>query len=243
MGALDGRVAVVTGASRGLGYAAAKALAADGAHIVAIARPRSVGALEDLDDEIRNGGGSATLTPLDLTDYAGIDRLGAALYERWGKLDILVGNAGVLGPLSPIGHIDPKEWDKTFAVNVTANYRLIRSLDPLLRRSDAGRVVFVTSGAADKAKPYWGLYAATKAALEKLAEIYAAETQDTPVKVNLLNPGATRTGMRAKAFPGEDPQALPTPADVASLFVEMASPAFSQSGNRIDYRNWRTGAA
>lgn len=241
MGRLKDRIAVVTGASRGIGYATAKALAAEGAHVIAIARPRSTASLEELDDEIRAQGGSATLTPLDLTDYEGTDRLGAAIYERWGRLDILVGNAGLLGSLSPLGHLDPKEWDRVMAVNVTANWRLIRSLDPLLRQSDSGRAVFVTSGAAHKAVPYWGLYATSKAALEKMVEIYAAECAKTPLCVNLINPGPIRTGMRAKAFPGEDPETLPAPADIAPLFVEMVSPDYKKTGNIVHFKDWQTG--
>lgn len=239
MKSFEGRIAVVTGASRGIGHAVAKALAADGAHVIAIAREKSVAALEALDDEIKAAGGSATLVPMDLSDYPAIDRLGAAIHERWGRLDILIGNAGLLGSLSPLGHITPKDWDQVMAVNLTANWRLIRSLDPLLRRSDAGRAVFVTSGAANKAIAYWGLYAASKAALEKLVEIYAAETVKTPLKVNLIDPGPIRTGMRAKAFPGEDPDSLATPADIAPLFLEMASPDYRQTGGVVRFRDWR----
>lgn len=236
MPTLKGRIALVTGASRGLGYAAAKSLAAAGAHIIAIATPRSVGALEELDDEIRAAGGTATLTPLDLADGAAIDRLGGAIHERWGKLDILIGNAGLLGVLSPLGHIEPKEWERVIAVNLTANWRLIRSLEPLLRQSDAGRAVFVTSGAAHKAKPYWGLYAVGKAGLECLALTWAAECEGTNIRVNLLNPGPVRTAMRAKAMPGEDPASLPAPAELAPLFVRMASPDFTGNGTRVDFR-------
>jgi len=238
-GRLDGRIAVVTGASRGIGRAVAKTYAAEGAHIVAMAREKSEGALTELDDEIREMGSEATLVPLDLTDYAGLDRLGAALYERWGRLDILVGNAGTLGPLSPLPHIAPEEWERAFDVNVTANWRLIRSLDPLLRQSEAGRAIFVTSGATQKAKPYWGLYAATKAALEKMVEIYAAECEATALRVNLIDPGPTRTRMRAAAMPGEDPETLPTPEDVAPLFVELADAKCTDNGRRISFREWR----
>lgn len=236
MGTLAGRIALVTGASRGLGHAAAKALAAEGAHVIAVATPRSVGALEELDDEIEALGGTATLTPLDLADGAAIDRLGGAIHERWGKLDILIGNAGLLGVLSPLGHIEPKEWERVLAVNLTANWRLIRSLEPLLRQSDAGRAVFVTSGAAHKAKPYWGLYAVSKAGLECLARIWAAECAGTSIRVNLLNPGPVRTAMRAKAMPGEDPATLPTPSELAPLFVRMASPSFTENGTTVDFR-------
>lgn len=232
-GALLGRIALVTGASRGIGYQVALRLAAEGAHVVAVAR--TVGGLEDLDDAIRKAGGSATLVPLDLTDVAGIDRLGAAIFERWKKLDILVGNAGVLGALSPLGHIDPKTWDQVMAINVTANWRLIRSLDGLLRASDAGRVIFVTSGAANKCRAYWGPYSVSKAALEALAKTYAAETAGTPVKVNLFNPGPVRTAMRAKAMPGEDPATLPQPGELAGAFFDLASPDWAKSGVTFDF--------
>mgnify|MGYP006443356317 FL=1 len=237
---LDGRVAVVTGASRGIGYAAAKALAAEGAHVIAIARERSVGALEELDDDITALGGAATLVPLDLTDYPGIDRLGGAIHERWGKLDILIGNAGLLGSLSPLSHLDPGEFERVLAVNVTANWRLIRSLEPLLTQSDAGRAIFVTSGAAVKMKPYWGLYGLTKAALEHLALTWAAECEGSTLSVNLINPGPIRTGMRAKAMPGEDPDTRPRPADIAPLVVEMAAPDFAGNGERVSFRDWRS---
>ncbi|RMD90379.1 MAG: SDR family NAD(P)-dependent oxidoreductase, partial [Alphaproteobacteria bacterium] len=190
MTAFRDRIALVTGASRGIGRAVALALAGEGAHVIAIAREKSVGALEELDDAIRAKGGTATLVPLDLTDHAGIDRLGGAIYERWGRLDILIGNAGVLGVLSPLGHIDPDVWERTLDINLTANWRLIRSLDPLLRQSDAGRAVFVTSGAAAKATPYWGAYAVSKAGLETLVRIYAQECANTtPIRANILNPG------------------------------------------------------
>src|SRR5215217_5616883 len=194
---LNGRIAVVTGASRGIGRAAAVALAEAGAHIVALARTQ--GGLEDLDDAIRSVGSTATLVPVDLKDFDALDRLGAAIHERWGKLDILVGNAGVLGEIAPITHIDQPVWDDVMAVNVTANYRLLRSLDPLLRASDAGRAIFVTSGAAHKATAYWGVYAISKAALDVLVRTYAAETATTPVRAMLLSPGPLRTAMRQKA--------------------------------------------
>ncbi|MFQ5347643.1 MAG: SDR family NAD(P)-dependent oxidoreductase [Rhodothalassiaceae bacterium] len=238
------RIALVTGASRGLGRAVALALADQGAHVIAIAREKSVGALEELDDAIRARGGTATLVPLDLTDHAGIDRLGGAIYERWGRLDVLIGNAGVLGVLSPLGHIDPDVWERTLDINLTANWRLIRSLDPLLRQSDAGRAVFVTSGAAAKATPYWGAYAVSKAGLETLVRIYAQECANTtPVRANLLNPGPVRTSMRAAAFPGEDPATLPTPEEVAPLFLEMASPDYAETGTVVDFRTWREARA
>jgi len=230
---LEGRLAVVTGASRGIGYEAAKALAGAGAHIVAVAR--TVGGLEELDDEIRGAAGAATLVPLDLKDYPAIDRLGGTIYERWGRLDILLGNAGVLGQMSPLGHVRPEAWEESLAVNVTANWRLIRSLDPLLRRSDAGRAIFITSGAAHNCRPYWGTYSVAKAALEALARTYAAETRKTAVRVALVNPGAMRTAMRAKAMPGEDPATLPHPSELAQHLVELASPAFDKTGVLFDF--------
>ena len=231
---LADRIALVTGASRGIGYATALALARAGAHVVALAR--TVGGLEELDDAIRAEGGGATLVPLDIKDYDGIDRLALALDERYRRLDILVGNAGVLGPLSPLAHVEPREWDEAIAVNVTANFRLIRAFDPLLRRSEAGRVVFVTSGAVSKVRAYWGPYAVTKAALDLLARTYAAETATTNVKVNLVNPGATRTRMRASAMPGEDPDTLKTPESVADKVVGMCLPSFQDSGRLYDDR-------
>ena len=193
---LASRIALVTGASRGIGYAAARALARAGAHIVAVARTQ--GGLEELDDEIRQDGGSATLVPLNLTDFDGIARLGAALHERHGKLDILVGNAGVAGPSSPLGHIELKPWTDVMAINVTANFQLIRCMEPLLKRSDAGRAVFITSGAASKALAYIGPYAASKAALETLVRVWANETASTPLRINLFSPGPIRTRMRAQ---------------------------------------------
>ena len=231
---LAGRVAVVTGASRGIGYATAKALAAAGAHVVATARTQ--GGLEELDDEIRAAGGSATLAPFAIDDFDAIDRLGAALYQRFGKLDVLVANAGQLGPLTPLGHVEPKEWDKTVAVNLTANWRLIRSLDPLLRASDAGRAVFLTSGVVHKDRAYWGPYAVTKAGVEALARSYAAETRtNTPVRVTLVNPGPLRTAMRARALPGEDPATLKTPADLAPKIVALCLPSWTETGRLYDF--------
>jgi NAD(P)-dependent dehydrogenase (short-subunit alcohol dehydrogenase family) len=231
---LQDRIALVTGASRGIGRAAALAFAEAGAHVVAVARTQ--GALEELDDEIRaRGGDPATLVPLDLKDMEALDRLGAALHERWGKLDVLFGNAGILGDLTPLGHVDPKTWDTLMAVNVTANWRLIRSLDPLLRASDAGRAIFVSSGAAHKCTAYWGPYSVSKAALEALARTYAAETVETPVRVMLVNPGPLRTRMRASAMPGEDPETLRTPDDLAPHIVRLASPEWSETGKLYDF--------
>jgi NAD(P)-dependent dehydrogenase (short-subunit alcohol dehydrogenase family) len=234
-GSLAGSVAVVTGASRGIGYALAKALAGEGAHVIAVAR--TVGGLEELDDEIRAAGGSATLVPADLKDFAAIDRLGEAIFERWKRLDVLVGNAGVLGQLSPLGHIKPEVWDEAVAVNLTANWRLIRSLDPLLRQAPAGRAVFVTTGATSKLPAYWGAYSATKAALEALVKTYAAEIAKTHVRANLLNPGATRTAMRAKAFPGEDPNTLPAPQEVAQAALPLCLPSCTSNGQIYTFAN------
>jgi NAD(P)-dependent dehydrogenase (short-subunit alcohol dehydrogenase family) len=213
-GRLEGRVALVTGASRGLGASAAVALAQEGAHIIATARTE--GGLAELDDQIKAVGGSATLVPIDIRDFDAIDRLGAAIFERWKKLDILIGNAGVLGKLTPMPHVDQKMWDEVMGVNVTANYRLIRSMDVLLRQSDAGRAVFVTSGLANKCWAYWGPYSISKAALEAMVKTYAAEVATTALKVNCFSPGATRTGMRAKVVP-------------------MCEPAFSDNGGVWKY--------
>ncbi len=235
------RVVLVTGASRGIGRAAAVAFARSGAHVIALARTQ--GALEELDDEIRalrpGAESPATLVPLDLRDHAAIDRLGEALYRRWGRLDALVGNAGVLGVLSPLHHVDPKEWDDVLAVNVTANWRLIRSLDPLLRRSTAGRAAFITSGVASRAdlRAYWGLYATSKAALDAIARTYAAETLNTSnIRVMLINPGRLRTLMRAKAMPGEDPTTLRAPQDLAPKIVEICSPQWTETGKLYDFQ-------
>ena len=230
---LENRIAVVTGASRGIGKSAALALAKKGAHVIALARTQ--GGLEELDDDIKSAGGSASLVPMDLRKPEGIEQLGLITFERWKRLDILVGNAGVLGRLSPLGHIEPKTWDEVMAVNVTANWRLIRSFDPLLRQSDGGRAVFVTSGAARTIYAYWGPYAVSKAALEALAKTYAAETLTTAIKVNLLNPGPIRTRMRAQAMPGEDPDSLPPPEAVAEAFLPLALPSQKESGLIYDF--------
>ena len=232
---LSDRIALVTGASRGIGRAAAIALARQGAHIVALAR--TVGGLEELDDEIKKEGSSATLVPIDLRDFDALDRLGASLHERFKKLDILVGNAGQLGTLAPLGHLEPKVWDEVFAVNVTANWRLIRSLDPLLRAADCGRAVFITSGITFRARAYWGLYASSKAALEMLVRVYAEEVAKTPVKVNLFNPGPIRTRMRAKAMPGEDPMTLETPEQAAAAMVPLCLSSCEETGMIFNYPN------
>lgn len=234
---LEGRVALVTGASRGIGYQLSKLLAAEGAHVIAVAR--TVGGLEDLDDEIKSAGGSATLVPLDLTDMAGIDRLGGAIHERWGKLDVLVANAGVLGILAPIGHIEAKTFDKTMTINVNATWRVIRAVDPLLRLSDAGRGIVLSSGAAHSCKAFWGLYAATKAAQEALVRSWANETSNTALRVNSVNPGGTRTAMRALAMPGEDPATLPSPAEVAAKILPLAFASVTETGQLFDVRKNR----
>lgn len=232
---LASRIALVTGASRGIGYATALALAKAGAHVIAVARTQ--GGLEELDDAIVAAGGSATLVPLNMTDSEGIARLGAALHERHGKLDILVGNAAIAGPSSPLGHIDLKPWTDVIAVNVTANFQLIRCMEPLLRQSDAGRAVFITSGVASKATAYLGPYAASKAALDTLVRVWAAETAITPIRVNLFSPGPIRTRMRAQVFPGEDPMTLDTPEQVAEFILPMCAPSWTESGRLYDYKS------
>jgi NAD(P)-dependent dehydrogenase (short-subunit alcohol dehydrogenase family) len=231
---LADRIALVTGASRGIGAALSFELAAAGAHVVAVAR--TVGGLEELDDKIKAAGGTATLVPLDVKDSDGIARLALALHERYGRLDVLVGNAGLIGPLSPLGHIEPKDWDNLIAVNVTANWQLIRTMDPLLRAAPAGRAVFMTSAVAHMGRAYWGPYAASKAALEELVRAYAAECATTPVRANLFAPGPTRTRMYLGAFPGIDPLTLPAPEEVARAIVPLCLAACSESGRIYDYR-------
>jgi NAD(P)-dependent dehydrogenase (short-subunit alcohol dehydrogenase family) len=230
---MDQRIALVTGASRGIGRAAAKALAKAGAHVILVSR--TVGALEEVDDEIRKDGGAATLVPLDIRDFPALDRLGATIFERWGRLDAFLGNAGSLGVITPLAHLEPKAFQELIEVNVTANWRLIRSLDPLLRRSEAGRALFVTSGAARKHTPFWGGYAMAKAALESLALTYASECASTNVKVNLFSPGPLRTAMRAKAMPGEDPDTLLKPDAVAPLIVELLSSECDKTGEIVAF--------
>jgi NAD(P)-dependent dehydrogenase (short-subunit alcohol dehydrogenase family) len=228
---LKDRIALVTGASRGIGRAVAVAYAREGAHVLLLARTRK--ALEPVDDAIKALGGTATLIPLNLAHGQKIDALGPTLYERFGRLDVLVGNAAILGRLSPLTHIPSEHWDQVMNVNVTANWRLIRTLDPLLRRSDAGRVIFVTSS-AQSGPAYWAPYSVSKMALETLAKTYANETADTHIRVNLIDPGATATRMRAEAYPGEDQMTLKTPEDVAEHFVALALPDFGQTGQIVD---------
>jgi NAD(P)-dependent dehydrogenase (short-subunit alcohol dehydrogenase family) len=236
-GAFNNKIALVTGASHGIGRAVALGLAKAGAHVVITAR--SLGALESLDDEIQEAGGAATLLQLDLKKGDKIDQLGPTLFQRWQHLDILVANAGVLGPLSPVGHTTEEGFLSTIEVNLNANWRLIRTLDPLLKRAAAGRAIFVTSGAASGKYAYWGPYSASKAGLEALVKSWAAELENTNVRANLINPGATRTQMRAKAFPGEDPNTLPAPEELVPLFMELLSPSCERNGEVINFREWR----
>jgi NAD(P)-dependent dehydrogenase (short-subunit alcohol dehydrogenase family) len=233
MAPLTHRIALVTGASRGIGRAIALTLAKAGAHVVAVAR--TSGGLEELDDEIRAAGGSATLVPVDMKDYPAMERLAAALAERYGRLDVLVGNAAIGGVSAPLGHVDKKEWDDVLALNVTANWRLIRAMDPLLQHAEAGRAVFMTSGAASNTRAYRGPYSVSKAALDALVRTYAAETVSTKLRVNLFNPGPTRTRMRAAVMPGEDPMTLPTPGEVAEQVLPLCLPDFTETGKLYDF--------
>jgi NAD(P)-dependent dehydrogenase (short-subunit alcohol dehydrogenase family) len=221
----------VTGASRGIGAAAAKAFAAAGAHVILMARTQ--GALEEVDDAIHAAGGQSTVFPFDLSEVKKISAIGGAIADKFRRLDIFVGNAAMLGSLSPVAHSDPKVFDETFRVNFFANYHLLRTLDPLLRGSDAGRAIFVTSGAAHGAHPFWGGYAASKAALEAMVATYAAEVAHSPLKVNILDPGVVRTNMRASAFPAEKPESLPAPETLVPRFLELASPACHDSGKIV----------
>jgi NAD(P)-dependent dehydrogenase (short-subunit alcohol dehydrogenase family) len=231
---LADRIALVTGASRGIGAALALHLADAGAHVVAVAR--TVGGLEELDDKIKAAGSTATLVPLDVKDFDGIARLAQALNERYGRLDVLVGNAGLLTTPSPVAHVEPKSWDDVMAVNVTANWHLLRAFDALLKASPAGRAVFLTSGLSYLARPYFALYAASKAALEMLVRTYAAESATTNVRVNLFSPGQTRTRMMVTAFPGMDPETLPPPEEVSKAIVPLCLPACTGNGRFYDYR-------
>lgn len=232
---LEGKIALVTGASRGIGAAISLELAKLGAHVILTSR--SVGGLEEVDDSIRSFGGSATISPLDLLDMEKIDHLGALVFDRYKKLDILVGNAGLLGTLGPINHLDPKVWDETLNINLTANWRLIRSFDPLLRQSSAGRAVFITSTAGQLIRPYWGIYAVSKAALQMLVLTYAKEVEKTKIKVNLFNPRGTRTAMRAQAFPGEEPSAVKSPENVAKQIIPLTLEDCEAMGEVIRAKN------
>jgi NAD(P)-dependent dehydrogenase (short-subunit alcohol dehydrogenase family) len=228
---LAGTLALITGASRGIGAALARRFAAEGAHVVLVAR--TVGGLEEVDDAIRASGGSATLLPLDLADGAKIDQIGPSLLQRFGRCDILVGNAALLGPLSPMGHIDARDWDRMMAVNLTANWRLIRTLDPLLRLAPEGRAIFVTCAVTTAVHPYWGAYAASKAGLETLARTYAGEVTKTKLRVNLIDPGIVRSKLRAAAFPVESQETLRQPEDVTEGFVALASADCARHGELV----------
>ena len=231
-GRLAGRVALITGASRGIGAAVAVRFAREGAHVVLVAR--TVGGLEEIDDAVRARGGSATLVPLDLRDFAKIDELGAALYQRYGRLDVLVGNAAEFGHMAPLGHYDPKLWSDIIALDLTANWRLIRAMDPLLRRAPAGRAIFVTSRLARDAPPYYGPYAVAKAGLETLVRIYAGEiAANTSIRANLIDPGIARTRLRAAIYPGEDPDTVPPPERVADAFLALALPECTKNGEIV----------
>jgi NAD(P)-dependent dehydrogenase (short-subunit alcohol dehydrogenase family) len=233
---LENRIALVTGATRGIGQAIALGLAEAGAHVIALGRTQ--GALEALDDAILAATGErATLVPIDLRRPEGLDPLGMAIHERWGKLDIMVGAAGLLGALTPVGHLDPKAWEQIIAVNLTANWRLIRSMDPLLRASDAARAIFLSSGVAQKPRAFWGGYAASKAGLEALVATYADEMDTTSVRALCVNPGAMRTKMRAGAYPGEDPLTLPAPEEIVPLIVELARPDLEPPAY-VNFRDW-----
>lgn len=238
---LQNKLAVVTGASRGIGRACALALASAGAHVIATARTQ--GALEALDDEILAATGErATLVPLNLQNGDGVDQLGRAIHDRWGKLDILVHAGGALGGLSPVSHIDVKTWERAIQVNLTSSYRLIRSFEPLLRAADAGRAIFLTSRRAHAHGAFWGHYAASKAGLEALVNCWADEIEDTAIRTCLLDPGRTRTKMRAEIFPGEDPDTLTDPAEIAALAVQLAR-ADLVPDKRVEFRAWKAAQA
>jgi len=236
---LQDRIALVTGASRGIGRAAALALASAGAQIVAVAR--TAGALEELDDEIRQATGrSATLVPMDIAEDGALDQLGLAIHQRFGRLDVLVHAAAILGPMTPVAHIEPKHWDRVMAVNLTASYRLIRSVEPLLRASEQPRAIFVTTGRVARPKAFWGPYGASKAALENLVRTWADELENTKIRAALLDPGAMRTKMRAEAFPGEDPLSLPDPSEIGPLIVELAQADLGLPTANVVFSDWKT---
>ncbi|HEY1433693.1 MAG TPA: SDR family NAD(P)-dependent oxidoreductase [Stellaceae bacterium] len=230
-GSLTGKIALITGASRGIGAAVAERFAREGAHVVLAAR--TVGGLEEADDKVRAAGGTATLVPFDLRDFVKIDELAARVLDRWGRLDILVGNAAEFGIFSPLGHIEPATWSEVIDLNLSANWRLIRAMDPLLRAAPAGRAIFVTSGVARGTPPYWGPYAVSKAGLEMLVKIYAGEIAKTRVRANLIDPGVVRTRLRARAFPGEDPMRLPTPESVTDAFLRLSLPEYLHNGQVV----------
>ena len=230
-GRLSGKIALVTGATRGIGAAVAERLAREGAHLVLTGR--TVGGLEETDDRVRAAGGSATLVAFDLREFIKIDELAAALYERYGRLDILIGNAAEFGTFSPLGHIDPALWGEVVDLNLTANWRLIRAMDPLLRAAEHGRAVFVTTALAREALPYYGPYAVSKAGLEAMVRIYAGEVARTSVRVNLLDPGIVRTRLRARIFPGENPANLASPQTIADAFLPLVLEECSRHGEIV----------
>ncbi len=243
MSPLDGRIALVTGASRGIGRAAALALAGAGAHVIAVARTQ--GALEELDDEIRVlSGEPATLVPLDLANGDGLDQLGLAIHQRHGRLDILVHAGAMLGGLWPVAHMGPAHWDQIVAVNLTSAYRLIRSMEPLLRQAEAGRAIVLTTGVAERPRAFWGAYAATKAGLEALVRCWADEIESTPVRAVLLDPGVMRTRMRAEAFPGEEPETLIDPSEIGPMIVELAAKAeLGLPNETVKFSAWKAARA
>lgn len=225
------RLALVTGASRGIGAAVAVELARHGVHVVLLAR--TTGGLEETDDLIRNVGGYATLLPLDLLDGTALDRVGPSLFERFGRLDALVHAAGALGRLTPVGHIQDKDWAEAAGVSLAAAWRLIRTCTPLLERADAGRAVFLTDSVADIPRAYWGAYGAAKAGMEHLVRAWALETHGTTLRANLCDPGPVATRLRAAAMPGEDPKRLRTPADVAPGIAALCDPAETRHGELV----------
>ncbi len=241
MSALANRVAFVTGASRGIGRELAVALAREGAHVIASARTK--GALEELDDEIRATGGSCSLLPLNLKHSAKLDALGPNLYQRWKKLDIFIAAAADLGTLGPLTHTQDTDWDTVMSVNLNAHWRLLRTLDPLLRQSDAGRVLVLSSSVARRPRAYWGAYAISKAALETMVQVYAMEVRSTPVRANLIDPGATRTAIRARAYPGEDPQGVKPAEAIVPMALSMVSADFAKTGELVTYDEWQAASS
>ena len=231
---LSGKLVLVTGATRGIGRAVAVAAASAGAELIITGR--TVGALEEVDDEIKAGGGHATIVEMDMKDTAAMPRLAAAIAERWGRLDGLVANAAILTALTPVGHVTPEDWETNIAVNLTGQWHMIRAFDPLLRAAPAGRAILVTSGAAVGSRPFWGPYAATKAGLEALGRSWAGESEQTSLRINMMNPGGTATTMRASAFPGEDPASLPQPADIASAFLALLAEDCPWHGDVVNAR-------
>jgi NAD(P)-dependent dehydrogenase (short-subunit alcohol dehydrogenase family) len=233
---LKDRIALITGASKGIGAAIAKAYAKAGAHVILLARDQKK--LEQVDDEIKREGGQATLFPFDLMRLDELEKLGPSIHQRFGRLDIFVGNAGLLGTLMPLNQIGVKEYQRVMDTNLNANFMLIKTLDPLLKTSDAGRVIFVSTGqGVVDGRAYWGTYAISKAALESMARVYAAENENSAMRVNIVDPGGVRTDMRAAAKPGEDPQTLPAPEDITGVFLDLASPQCRVHGQVIKAQN------